>query len=292
MLFVHFVQVFRNANRIAEYLIVLHQQGHMDFIGERFCCPCGSTEIDQLKKKAKVMEQKIKKWTQTVENVRDKYYQLNSFTMKQLLRLREELYCPEGLTDHSILLLKALLPCAPESAVALAVQATWLELFKSSDVIPDVRDWSCQESSKDSEKVFEVSEDKQQSLDLEIFVESPALTPPERLAYTNLTESKWTDPHQTLLVILKHGDKDKCVVQEILEEYEKMLLFGENKPTAAVIEEINRHLSTRSSNWMLKGAEDTSISSDQTDSGTTSTSESDEMSTFSPCSSVDFSLSK
>lgn len=283
--------MFRKANQIAEILITMHQKGCVEFIGERFDCPCGSTDVAELNKKAKMMEQELETWIKKVDNVRDKYYQLNSFTMKQLLYLREELFCNKKLNDRTMFLLKALLPCAPEAAVALAIQTTWLELFDSPNDVADIREWRSQAPSEATITDFEVS-DKQQYLSQEDLVESPALTQSERSAYTNMTESKKADPLLTLLVISRGGDKNSCVVQEILEKYEDMMMDEENQPIVSVIQEINRNLSKRSSSWLLKDTEDTSIASDQTESETASTSENDEMSTLSPSSSIDMSLSK
>lgn len=284
-------QVFRKAYQIAEVLVAMHQNGYMESIADLSCYPCGSTTVAELTEKAQKMELDLSTWIQSVEAIREKYYHLNSFTMKQLLQLRQELYHPKELDNQVVFLLKALLPCASESVIARAIQATWEELFDSPAVVPGIVECSHQESSKDSEKDDTFSRSVNQSLDLEQLLESSVLTQSERSAYTNMTEFQGTDPLLTLLLILRTGDKENCTISRMIKEYEKMLLIGPNLPIVQVIQEINGLLAARSSSFLLKDEEDNSKGG-HTEPETTSTSAHDEACTLAHSSSIDLSLSR
>ena len=284
-------QVFRKAYQIAEVLVAMHQNGYMESIADLSCYPCGSTTVAELAEKAQKMELDLNAWIQSVEAIREKYYYLNSFTMKQLLRLRKELYHPKELDNQVVFLLKALLPCVSEPEIAWAIQVTWEELFDSPAAVSGIAECRHQESSKGAEKDEIFSRSIKQSLDLEQLLESSILTQSERSAYTNMTEFQEADPLLTLLIILRTGDKEKCTIPKTIKEYEKMLLFGPNLPIVQVIQEINGLLAARSSSFVLKEEEDDSKGG-HTEPETSSTLESEEACALPHSSNIDLSLSR
>lgn len=275
------MQVFRKSYLIAEFLIAMHQQGYMESIGDQFCYQCGKTTVAELNKKATNMELELTKWTNFVKDVRRRYYQLNSFTMKQLLCLRGELYHPKELNFQVVSLLKTLLPCASEFEIAKAIESTWEELFQSPHVgvIPDTRKKRNQEPTESAEMSLQGIQGEDQYLELEAFLESSALKQKERDVYHNMTESQRKDPYLTLLAIMRIDDEENCTVVNIIDVFEEMMLKDENQPTDIVIDEINTLLSKRAICCMLKHPKAASVASDHTSSEATSSLESDEAST-------------
>ena len=77
--------------QIADALIALQQVGNVKYIGWTLEFPCAMNFVNELQEIAKTMNGELEEWKQTVEDARNKFYELNYFTMVQLLDLRREL---------------------------------------------------------------------------------------------------------------------------------------------------------------------------------------------------------
>ena len=65
--------------------------GNVQHIGWRMEFYCNTLLVEDLQKQAKRMEDELDEWNQTVTLARNKFYELNYFTTRQLLILRSEL---------------------------------------------------------------------------------------------------------------------------------------------------------------------------------------------------------
>ena len=78
--------------RIADALLALQQHGSGDYIGWEMNCPCNLPNVvDQLQLVASKLENDLKQWKCEIQKQRDKFYELNYYTTRQLLLLRKEL---------------------------------------------------------------------------------------------------------------------------------------------------------------------------------------------------------
>ena len=77
--------------RIAEVLIKLQQAGHVQYIGWTIEFYCQSLLVKVLQEQAKQMEVELERWNKEVVRARERFYELNYYTMRQLLVLRSEL---------------------------------------------------------------------------------------------------------------------------------------------------------------------------------------------------------
>ena len=77
--------------RIAEVLIKLQQAGHVQYIGWRMEFYCQSLLVEDLREQAKEMEDVLQRWNKEVVCARERFYELNYYTTRQLLVLRSEL---------------------------------------------------------------------------------------------------------------------------------------------------------------------------------------------------------
>ena len=77
--------------RIAEVLIKLQQAGHVQYIGWRMEFYCQSLIVEDLRDQAKEMEDELERWNKEVVCARERFYELNYYTTRQLLVLRSEL---------------------------------------------------------------------------------------------------------------------------------------------------------------------------------------------------------
>ena len=215
-----------------------------------------------LSAKVESMERSLKEWTMHVESTRCVYYPLNSFTNKQLCKLRQELYMnPVKLKYEVKLLLNALWPCTPDSVIGKAIHESWQQLFNSpsacmSDPTVVMKPKSANVSERDS-----VSESadagKGKALEINELVESEALTKGEKDIYMTMTESRslGTKPSLTLLVILKSRGEPNCELRNMLVKYEKLhkeLRKQNVNITEYCTQEINELLSKQSSGVFLK----------------------------------------
>ena len=72
-------------------LIRLQQVGNVQYIGWTMEFYCKTFLVEDLQKRAKRMEDELDEWNQTVTLARNKFYELNYYTTRQLLILRSEL---------------------------------------------------------------------------------------------------------------------------------------------------------------------------------------------------------
>ena len=77
--------------QIADALIALQQVGNVKYMGWTLEFPCAMNCVNELQEIAKIMNGELEEWKQTVEDARNRFYELNYFTMVQLLDLRREL---------------------------------------------------------------------------------------------------------------------------------------------------------------------------------------------------------
>ena len=77
--------------RIAEVLIRLQQVGNVQYIGWRMEFYCNTLLVEDLQNQAKRMEAELDEWNKTVTSARNRFYELNYYTTRQLLILRSEL---------------------------------------------------------------------------------------------------------------------------------------------------------------------------------------------------------
>ena len=97
-------QTFNSVCRISEVLIELQQHGHDQYMGWEMKVCCRADDIvNRLGEQAKIMEEDLNDWRDTIRHQRNHFYHLNYFTTQQLLSLREELGCfKEGRADRPI----------------------------------------------------------------------------------------------------------------------------------------------------------------------------------------------
>ena len=72
-------------------LIKLQQAGHVQYIGWTMEFYCQSHLVEDLRDQAKEMEDELERWNKEVVDARRMFYELNYYTMRQLLVLRSEL---------------------------------------------------------------------------------------------------------------------------------------------------------------------------------------------------------
>ena len=84
-------QTLHSVCRIAEVLINLQQSGNVRYIGWRMELCCQTVLVEDLQDLAKDMEDELVEWNKEVTLTRKKFYELNYYTMRQLLVLRGEL---------------------------------------------------------------------------------------------------------------------------------------------------------------------------------------------------------
>ena len=78
--------------RMADALMALQQHGSGDYIGWKMRFPCRLPNVvDQLQHVASKLENDLKRWKREIQEQRDHFYELNYYTIQQLLLLREEL---------------------------------------------------------------------------------------------------------------------------------------------------------------------------------------------------------
>ena len=87
--------------RIAEVLIRLQQSGNVQYIRWRMCVACHKDLVDDLQRQAKDMEDELEKWDREVALARKDFYELNYYTTRQLLVLRNGLKLPEKYVHQS-----------------------------------------------------------------------------------------------------------------------------------------------------------------------------------------------
>ena len=87
-----FPQTLHSICRIAEVLLTLQQVGNVKYTGWLLQVPCSADRgvIHQLQAQAKLMEDELYRWKETVRSKRASFYELNYFTTLQLLNLRRE----------------------------------------------------------------------------------------------------------------------------------------------------------------------------------------------------------
>ena len=261
----------------------------MESRGDRYCYRCSHLTSDELSDKSESMEKTLNEWTKAVENARDKYYPLNSFTNKQLCLLRKELYEPQKLTSGVKFLFTSLLPCTAESDIIRAINETRKQQQKCLTTFSDAssHDHSAPSSTK---KITHISSKKtRQALELKQLVKSSALKPNELDLFINMTESHRTKPSLTLLIILRNRGKSEPKLSIMLEQYTDIRLqLMQTTKREEINREINELLSKQSSEYFLKETEDEADKADSDES----VSRPIKVPVKPPTSSVDLSLSR
>ena len=78
--------------RIADALIALQQHGSGDYVGWQMWFPCNLPNVvERLQQEASKLEADLEQWKHEIQEQREQFYELNYYTTKQLLLLREEL---------------------------------------------------------------------------------------------------------------------------------------------------------------------------------------------------------
>ena len=217
--------------------------------------------IHMLSAKVESKERELKQWTKHVDSTRDEYYPLNSFTNKQLCKLRREFYMnPVRLKCEVKPLLNALWPCTPDSVIGKAIHESWQQLFNSPSALSDptvvMKPKSANVSERD--RISESADaEKGKTLEINELVESEALTKEEKDLYMAMAESHslGTKPLLTLLVILKSRGEPNRKVRNMLVKYEKLhkeLRKQNVNITEYCTQEINELLSKQFSGVFLK----------------------------------------
>lgn len=90
--------------QIAEALLELQQSGKVKYIGWQVTLPCYAEQrkTAHLKSIALNLERESGEWKEEVDAARQQFYELNYYTVKQLLNLREELGKLKSDTEHYI----------------------------------------------------------------------------------------------------------------------------------------------------------------------------------------------
>lgn len=94
MYYMHIIlQTLHSVCRIADVLMSLQQVGNVKYTGWVLLVPCSSNDgiINALQLQARIMEEELQVWKETVNSARRQFYELNYYTTIQLLTLRKEL---------------------------------------------------------------------------------------------------------------------------------------------------------------------------------------------------------
>ena len=90
--FVVLYQSLECVRRIADALIALQQHGSGDYVGWEMWFPCNLPNVvDRLQQVASKLEADLEQWKHEIQKQREQFYELNYYTTKQLLLLRQEL---------------------------------------------------------------------------------------------------------------------------------------------------------------------------------------------------------
>ena len=111
------MQTLHSVCRIAEVLLELQQKGNVKYTGWILTFHCRVDMVNALQQQAKDMEKELQIWEEEVQQVRNKYYELNYYTTVQLLALCKELgrlktfsqphFCTE-ISPHILALLESI----------------------------------------------------------------------------------------------------------------------------------------------------------------------------------------
>ena len=111
------MQTLHSVCRIAEVLLELQQKGNVKYTGWKLTFHCRVDMVNALQQQAKDMEKELQIWEEEVQQVRNKYYELNYYTTLQLLALCKELgrlktfsqphFCTE-ISPHILALLESI----------------------------------------------------------------------------------------------------------------------------------------------------------------------------------------
>lgn len=111
------MQTLHSVCRIAEVLLELQQKGNVKYTGWILTFHCRVDMVNALQQQAKDMEKELQIWEEEVQQVRNKYYELNYYTTLQLLALCKELgrlktfsqshFCTE-ISPHILALLESI----------------------------------------------------------------------------------------------------------------------------------------------------------------------------------------
>lgn len=118
---------------IADTLIKLHELGCIQYIGWQCNFLLKKGDIDLLEEDQKSMSKQLSRWNVAIDEARNNFYVLNSFTMKQLLRLCQDLHPRHfikeavsfSIDEQTCSLLKHLHPCVDADVILKTLKETW-----------------------------------------------------------------------------------------------------------------------------------------------------------------------
>lgn len=85
------IQIFHGVYRVADALVSLQRNGNIKYWDWKMEVACEPDKVEALANQAKQMEDELEVWKEEVKRVREKYYELNYFTTRQLIVLRKDL---------------------------------------------------------------------------------------------------------------------------------------------------------------------------------------------------------
>ena len=190
-------QTLHITHHISELLLAMRQFGNIQYTNWSMILPCQKHVITELQKVAKEIESELEDWKMTIDDCRQKFYNLNYYTTRQLLILRKELgrlkfgaafsVCPEVLT-----LLQCISPSMTSDDLNKAVRKFFLQQWKNSS--------QRQQKPEDVTKCL-VTDSMQKSDD-----KDNRLTPKQREIYKELTDQMEFDKKLALAAVHNCND--------------------------------------------------------------------------------------
>lgn len=196
-------------------LITLQQVGNVKYTGWVLLVPCSTKRkvIDDLQKRAKLMEVELFNWRRSVKLTRGNFYELNYFSTLQLLTLRRDLgkiknpNSPAVITPDVIALLQSISSQITPSVVSKAVRQVSSEGLQS-----------LAESNKQPQASPEDVEDISDNVMFDIQPSVSQKTAKAKVE-TSLTESQLTQNQKEILInLVESMDYPKSLVLKAFEE--------------------------------------------------------------------------
>ena len=225
---------------MGQALVSLHREGCIEYISIQYFYECKEENlIDEIKRNTNDLEKALEQWKKVVSVARDTYYELNSYTTKQLVMLRKNLpsshlFSDEfELSEQTIALLRFLDPCSHSADINEAVKnsgRTLCELIKPTEE-PTLSP-ACETSGatnqirQRNQSICQPSESTV-IMDVEGLVKN-VLTPAEKAAYSTLVETEDYPSTNAFLAILFHileknkDSRNECDINEVDDKLEKL----------------------------------------------------------------------
>ena len=226
--------------RIAEVLLALRQAGNVAYSGHVVVIDCATytasqqqepqlqealaeQHVAELNVRAKEMEAALEDWENEVKESRNRFYSLNYYTTRQLLRLRKELgfarHNPYRQIDPEVLaLLQSISPAVTSENVhsfLMDIEKFKVDLRTAASLVP-------QETYKEEMETLEAEEPGTSDTHLaEYLPMSPISMPPPSpgVVKPQLTEQDLTDVQkQTLTDLVEYQGYPRLLVLKAFEE--------------------------------------------------------------------------